>query len=237
MRLLLRAWVVARDTGAAGPAPRTCCNWSTSSSLLSRVPGRLVKIVPAGSRALGVGRAHPLTCWLDGDSIDNVPVSRIGEKTAVDLMSRYGSLEALYERLAEITKPALKRRLTEHREQAFLSRELITLRGDLDLGLTLDQLPVAPIRRDDLLSLARRYEIKRLEAIATQQGVETGAAGAPVASRPFESAAAARRSSRGTGVKAGGTSTCRNAGAGPARRDCSRLPRRRPPAPPRPRSW
>jgi DNA polymerase-1 len=165
-----------------------------------------LRIGPAEVRdKWGVGPEHIRDVLaLMGDSVDNIPgVPGIGEKTAVELMGRFESLEGLYARLEEITKPALKRRLIEHREAAFLSRKLATVKHDLDLGLTLDQLPVAPIRKDDLLAFARRYEIKRLESIATQRGVEAGEAGAPVASRPAERRGTAAEQ-RGTGVKLAG---------------------------------
>jgi DNA polymerase-1 len=136
----------------------------------------------------GVGPDHIRDVLaLMGDTSDNIPgVPGVGEKTAVELMKRFGSLEALYQRLAELTKPALKRRLEEHRDLAFLSRELATVRGDLDLGLTLDALPVAPIRRDALIEFARRWELRRLEAVAGEQGLAEAEAGAPVPARPPE---------------------------------------------------
>ncbi len=122
---------------------------------------------------------------LMGDSSDNIPgVPGVGEKTAVELLGRFGSLEELYGRLAEVTKPALKARLEANRELALLSRELATIRTDLDLGLTLDELAVAPIRRDELLAFAQHWEVRRLEAVAREQGVADGEAGAPVAARP-----------------------------------------------------
>lgn len=121
---------------------------------------------------------------LMGDSSDNIPgVPGVGEKTATELMRTYGSLESLYKRLEEITKPALKKKLTENKDMAFLSRELATVRHDLDLGLTLEQLAVAPIRREALVTFAKRWEIRRLEQLAGTDGVTESAAGAPVAAR------------------------------------------------------
>ena len=141
---------------------------------------------------------------LMGDTVDNIPgVPGIGEKTAVDLMSRFGSLEAMYERLGEVTKPALKKRLEEHRDAAFLSRELATVHADLDIGLTVDDLPCAPIRRDDLLAIAKRWEIKRLESIANEQGAADEDAGVRVAARPAERRGTAAEQP-GTGVKLAG---------------------------------
>ncbi len=150
----------------------------------------------------GVGPEHIRDVLaLMGDASDNIPgVPGVGEKTAVELMREFGSLETLYARLAEVKKPALRKKLEEHRELAFLSRELATVHGDLDIGLTLDDLPVAPIRRDELLAFARRWEIRRLEAVAGEQGVTTAEAGAPVTARPPERRGTAAEQP-GTGVK------------------------------------
>ncbi len=124
---------------------------------------------------------------LMGDSSDNIPgVPGVGEKTAVELMKTFGTLDALYERLAEVSRPALRKKLEENRALALLSRELATVRADLDLGLSLDDLKRAPIRREALQAFAKRWEIRRLEAIAGEEGVEDAAAGAPVAARPAE---------------------------------------------------
>jgi DNA polymerase-1 len=137
---------------------------------------------------------------LMGDTVDNIPgVPGVGEKTAVELIVRFGSLEQLYQRLAEVTRPALKKRLAEHRDLAFLSRELATVRGDLDLGLGLDDLPVAPLRRDELTAFARRWELKRLEAIARELGVAGEQAGARVVARAVGRSGTSAEG-RGTGV-------------------------------------
>ncbi len=124
---------------------------------------------------------------LMGDSSDNIPgVPGVGEKTAVELMTAYHSLDELYARLEEITKPALKKRLVEHRELAFLSRELATVRSDLELPYTWDDLRCAPIRRDALLALAERWDIGRLRTVAQSEGVDDLTAGAPSPARTPE---------------------------------------------------
>src|SRR5262245_28758192 len=124
---------------------------------------------------------------LMGDASDGYPgVPGVGEKTAVELLTTFGSVDEMYARLAEIKKPALLKKLTENKELAYLSRELATVRTDLDLGLTLDDLAVAPIRRDELLAFAKRWEVKRLEQVANELGVADAEAGAPAPQRPAE---------------------------------------------------
>ncbi len=136
----------------------------------------------------GVGPEHIRDVLaLMGDASDNIPgVPGVGEKTAVELMKQFGSLEALYARLDEVKKPALKAKLETHRELAFLSRELATVRADLDLSCVWDDLRCAPIRRDALLEFARRWEIRRLEALDQSEGVGEAEAGALAPARPPE---------------------------------------------------
>jgi len=99
-----------------------------------------------------------------GDTIDNVPgVPGIGDKTADELLRAYGSLEGIYEHLAEIKKPSIRARLESHREQAFLSRELVTVKTDLELECTWEDLRVQAIRPDAFRELVLRYELKALE--------------------------------------------------------------------------
>jgi DNA polymerase-1 len=79
---------------------------------------------------------------LVGDSSDNIPgVPGVGPKTAQKLISEFGSLDNLYEKLAEVDKQKLAEKLATHREAAFLSRDLIRLKEDL----------VVPAAPDDYL--------------------------------------------------------------------------------------
>ncbi|MCX7882611.1 MAG: DNA polymerase I [Brevinematales bacterium] len=69
-----------------------------------------------------------------GDTVDNIPgVKGIGEKGAVELLRRFGSLEAIYAHLETLT-PAMRSRLEEGREMAFLSKRLAILKRDVSLG-------------------------------------------------------------------------------------------------------
>ncbi|HIJ89728.1 MAG: DNA polymerase I [Desulfobulbaceae bacterium] len=69
---------------------------------------------------------------LMGDSSDNVPgVAGIGPKTAEKLITQYGSLDGLYQNIETISQAKLREKLLTNRENAFLSRRLITLKKDL----------------------------------------------------------------------------------------------------------
>jgi len=80
---------------------------------------------------------------LIGDSSDNIPgVKGVGEKTAVKLMARYGSLDEIYHNLASI-EGAIGKKLAEGREMAYFSRSLIELCTTVPLSLTsLDDLAI-----------------------------------------------------------------------------------------------
>lgn len=76
---------------------------------------------------------------LMGDSSDNIPgVPGVGEKTALKLISEYGDLESIYENIDTISGKKLKERLLENKELAFLSRDLATIKTDMDFSYELD---------------------------------------------------------------------------------------------------
>lgn len=83
----------------------------------------------------GVGPDHVIDVLaLIGDSSDNVPgVKGVGEKTAIPLIEKYGSLEALYEHLDDVERESVKKKLAEHREEAFLSKTLVTIHTDVPI--------------------------------------------------------------------------------------------------------
>jgi len=87
----------------------------------------------------GTGPAHVVDALaLIGDTADNIPgVRGIGDKTARTLMQKYGNLETLYEHIEEL-KGKQKERLIEDRQQAFFSRELVTIKTDVPIETGLD---------------------------------------------------------------------------------------------------
>ncbi len=91
---------------------------------------------------------------LKGDTSDNIPgVPGVGEKTAIALLQQFGSLDALYERLDEV-KGKLRERLAEHRESAFLSRQIGRIVTDLQVPLDLE---AARTGRYDRRAMAQRF--------------------------------------------------------------------------------
>jgi len=94
---------------------------------------------PAGVKeAFGVS-PEQVTDWkgLMGDPSDNIPgVPGVGEKTAVKLLTEYGSLDNVLAN-ADNIKGKLGERLREHREQALMSRELATIKRDVPVTIAL----------------------------------------------------------------------------------------------------
>jgi len=99
---------------------------------------------------------------LKGDTSDNIPgVPGIGDKTASQLIAKYGSLEAVLEHVDELT-PARAKAIREHAEQAQQSKQLATMRRDLDIDCDPAQLVLAPPDRSQLTEMFRRFEFRGL---------------------------------------------------------------------------
>ena len=91
---------------------------------------------------------------LKGDTSDNIPgVPGVGEKTAVQLLQQFETLDGVYERLDEV-KGKLRDRLAEHRESAFMSREVGRIIIDLPVELNLDE---GRTGRYDRRAVAQRF--------------------------------------------------------------------------------
>ncbi len=99
---------------------------------------------------------------LVGDDSDNIPgVPKIGPKSAVELLAKYGSLENIYENLAVL--PKVKQAILEAgKDSAFLSRDLVTLRSDYDFGYKLENLRYEGLNRENLYDLFQKYEVPSL---------------------------------------------------------------------------
>jgi DNA polymerase-1 len=107
--------------------------------VLGRTGERIVYDEAKVRERWGVAPAQiPDVLALMGDSIDNIPgVRGVGEKTAVKLISQYGSVERLYENLT-LVGGKLRETLAASRKQALLSRELATVNRHVDLAFDLD---------------------------------------------------------------------------------------------------
>ncbi len=100
-----------------------------------------------------------------GDSTDNVPgVPGIGQKIAAELIQTYGDVETLLEKAGEIKQKKRRENLIEYAEQARISKQLVTLRDDLDLDLSLEDMRAQEPRRDMLLAFLEQNAFNSLIA-------------------------------------------------------------------------
>ncbi len=105
---------------------------------------------------------------LMGDASDNIPgVPGVGEKTALDLIQRFGSLEGVYENIDDpAIKKGVRQKLIDGKDLAYISRKLAEIDQSVPIGKCLEELrPSAPLQaqlHDRLTSLELRTLIKRL---------------------------------------------------------------------------
>jgi len=100
---------------------------------------------------------------LEGDKSDNIPgVPGVGEKTALDLLSKFDTVEDLYERLGEIDKAKLREKLEAGRDLAFLSKKLATIERNAPFAPELEQFSQKDFNRPALAALISKYAFRSL---------------------------------------------------------------------------
>ncbi|MEO8437262.1 MAG: DNA polymerase I, partial [Chloroflexota bacterium] len=113
---------------------------------------------------------------LKGDPTDNIPgVPGVGEKTAAKLIREYGTLEALYDRIAEVKPDKLRDKLIEHREAVFMGKDLSTIVRDLPVEFDLEAARLGDYDRETVIRLFREYEFRSLiERLPAMTGETAG---------------------------------------------------------------
>jgi DNA polymerase-1 len=113
---------------------------------------------------LGVGPDKVVEVMgLMGDAIDNIPgVPGIGEKTAVELIKEFGSIENLLKNLENIKKPKLKEAIKENTELARLSHKLATIHADLPVEVDFKDFSLEEPDNETLLGLIKELEFTSL---------------------------------------------------------------------------
>lgn len=100
---------------------------------------------------------------LMGDTSDNIPgVPKVGQKTAAELMGRYGSLDEIYAHAEEITKKSIRESLMENRELADLSKRLATIKTDCDLELDYQAAKASGYYTPEAYQLFKQLEFKNI---------------------------------------------------------------------------
>ena len=126
---------------------------------------------------------------LKGDASDNIPgVAGVGEKTALQLIQQYESLDGVYAHLDEL-KPAVRTKLENGRDMAYLSQKLVTLMVDAPVQIDLEHARLEPTVTPEFVGMLKKLEfrnlLRQIEAPAMAGTVAGGTGGgAPGAPQP-----------------------------------------------------
>ncbi|WP_296184942.1 DNA polymerase I [Pseudomonas sp. UBA1879] len=156
-------------------------------TLVNTMTGSVLDVAGVKEK-FGVGPEHIIDYLaLMGDKVDNIPgVPGVGEKTAAGLLVGIGGgLKELYDNLDKVPTlsirgaKSLPAKLEEHKEMAFLSYQLATIKIDVPLDIELDALHCGEPDREALLALYTELEFKSwindLQRDAKQEGTEIAA--------------------------------------------------------------
>jgi DNA polymerase I len=115
-----------------------------------------------GKMGVGPERVRDLLALM-GDSSDNIPgVPGIGPKTAVKLIKEFGSLEDIYNNIDVIKNDKVKSILVENKDLAFVSKELTTLKDDIDVDPKIFKTSFKKINYEDVKGIFEQLEFKKL---------------------------------------------------------------------------
>lgn len=107
--------------------------------------------------------AIPDIIGLAGDASDNIPgVYGIGEKTALKLLQKYGTIENLYQHIEEVEPERIREFLKKNKENAFLSKGLAILKRDVEIDLKLEDLVVSHPQTEKILQIFEELEFRKL---------------------------------------------------------------------------
>lgn len=100
---------------------------------------------------------------LMGDTADNIPgVPKVGQKTATDLMTTYGSIAAIYEHIDEITKKSIHDTLLANRDLADLSKTLATINVNADIDYSLETAKIENLFTKEAYDFFVQLEFKNM---------------------------------------------------------------------------
>lgn len=101
---------------------------------------------------------------LMGDTADNIPgVPGVGEKTAQKILGAFPTLEEAYEHLEEVEPKRARELLREHRDLAFLSKELATIKVDVKLSFAFEEARCEDLFTEEAYHWIKKLELKSLE--------------------------------------------------------------------------
>lgn len=114
---------------------------------------------------------------LMGDSSDNIPgMPGVGQKTALALLNGIGSIDEIAGRLDEVAALGFRgsknfaEKFTEHKDIVLLSRQLATIKTDVELPVSIESLEMQPLDKEQLIALFKEYEFRTLIAELEKEG-------------------------------------------------------------------
>ena len=167
-------------------------------------PGKNVEYTALGvEEKFGVPPSQVIeVLGLMGDASDNVPgVPGVGKKTATDLIARFGSVEGVLEHIDEISGAKRKQNLRQNREQAMMSRDLVTI--DLAAPVVFDEEELArrPIDGERVGAFLREHEFPSLlKLVVTEQSPDTSGYSVVTSKKRLAGLVAALERSRGFAI-------------------------------------
>jgi DNA polymerase-1 len=159
---------------------------SSDKDLMQLVSDKVLMLDPMKNKLLGredviekfgVGPEQVVDVQsLAGDSVDNVPgAPGIGIKTAAQLIGEYGSVEALLERAGEIKQPKRRETLIEFADQVRVSKQLVILKDDVPVTLSLEDLAVQDPDPKTLIDFLDLMEFRTITRRVREQMKKEGA--------------------------------------------------------------
>ena len=152
-----------------------CLIVSSDKDLMQLVRGSVTMLDPMKNRPIGAPEVMEKfgvspdkvvdVQSLAGDSTDNVPgVPGIGIKTAAELINQFGDLDSLLSNAETIKQPKRRENLITYAEQARISRQLVQLKDDVDLPLSIEELKTPERDQDRLMTFLAEQGFKSLIA-------------------------------------------------------------------------
>tara|TARA_R110002049_G_scaffold27830_1_gene95425 strand:+ start:3229 stop:6090 length:2862 start_codon:yes stop_codon:yes gene_type:complete len=171
--------IIATYAAQARAKDMECVIVSSDKDLMQLVGGDVMMLDPMKNKMIGtdevlekfgVGPDRVIDVQsLAGDSVDNVPgVPGIGIKTAALLINEFGDLDTLLERAGEIPQKGRREKLLENADMARVSRDLVTLKNDVDLDIDVMDLTVQMPNAADLIAFLKENEFKQLTGRAME---------------------------------------------------------------------
>jgi len=105
-----------------------------------------------------------------GDTSDNIPgVKGVGAKTASKLISKYSTVEKVYNNIQDISNPRIQNLLADNKENAFLSKKLVTIDCDVKFSFCLDEMQTSYLKIDKMIKELHNLEIYAFDKLLKEE--------------------------------------------------------------------